>query len=315
MSVDIDAFMSSLASNSNKREKLIEKFNLGFTNEKGNYFYILFPSKGGQWITNLGKVREFKGFSTKRGKDAWFEILNKKDYGNLSEDEEKLYDEVLRLYSQVESMDANIDQSKWQLKHTRSKTYCITFAHVIKFINHDTGVVDKDKVNKPALLIFPSGRYSDSFSTACQTKTSIMGNNKWMLKILTNDPKNREAIVTTDFFGGQGGYNCSVGFEMDKDAVKSMLPENYDFTNERDTFADTNIIREFLGWQAPEESEAIFNMEIFKEIRLRMLDLIHPAKETPVSVQQATQPQSVTTPTPSAVSSVEQSGSDDDLPF
>ena len=308
--VDLDAFMSNLASTSSRKERKIEKYNLGFPNEKGNYFYLLFPHSGNDFIYNLGKVKEFKGFSTKRGKDVWFDILNKKDYGELTDDQAKLYDEVVKLYAQVEKLDSNIDAAKWQLKHTRTKTFVLTFAHVIKFINHDSGIVDKEKINKAALLVVPSSKFMETFSNAINSKNSIMGNNKWLLKILTNDPKNREAIVITDFYGGQGGYNVSVSFEMDKDAVKSMLPENYDFTSERDIFAETNIVREFLGWQAPEEGTTLFDEEMFKELRLRMLDIIHPVTETPL----ASQPSTTSQPSPSKLDNVVQD-SEDDLPF
>lgn len=293
VNVNVDDFLSKLSKDtSSKGENSIERLNLNFNDCKGNYFYILFSSVNG-FYKQLNKVKELRAFSIDLGKDTWFEILEKSDYGELDEEEAKLYDEVVRLYAQAEKIDANTEN--WQNKFTRNKSYCLIYAHVIKFINHDSGVVDKDRVNKPAMMVFPSKKYLEALKLAISTKSSVMGNSSWLNKILSNDPKKREAVITTDFFGGQGGYKCQVSFEMDKDAVKNMLPDNFDFSNEAEYFNKSNIVKDFLRWQAPEGTDKIFNTELFKEIRLRLIDKINPAKEKPLIDQKSTNTPTSTT--------------------
>lgn len=313
--VNLEDFVNKLSSDTSTRKNPYERYNLAMPNEKGNYFYLLFPDKN-SFYKSLNRVKELKAFSSKLSKDVWFSILEKSDYGKLTEEEAKLYDEVIRLYAQVEKIDSNLED--WTKKRTRTKSYCLVYAHVIKFINHDNGMVDKDKVNKPAMLIFPSKKFLEAFNQVMVTKNSIMGNNNWLSRVLSVDPKKRDAIITTEFFGGKGGYTCTVSFELDKDVVKSMLPDNYDFTSELDYFMNSDITKEYLRWQASEEDGKIFSTELFQELRLRLIDMINPVVEQPAASQPVTTSTAVPTSTVEASKSTMEtltSDSSENLPF
>lgn len=216
-------------------------------------FYLRIPSVK-EYKTSLSNYNE--------GKDeVWVKILPKEFYGELSESQSLLYDEVVGLFDELNESLGNI-QNKWSIIRTRR--YSLFQGVIMNQINTQGAKVN-DNLNKPALLIFPSDNPITELAAAIKNKVAGMNNSKeWIPAVFAPTDKGREGVVTISFTKPDSpGYDCNVGFEFNSTYAKIIDPE-VGFSEEI-TKNFGNILESFLGWQNGKNSR--FNEENFLELK------------------------------------------------
>lgn len=216
-------------------------------------FYLLIPY-----------VKEFKTVipNYRDGNDeVWVKILPKEFYGDLTQEQSALYDEVVGLFDQVDEALGDIP-NKWNL--IRGRSYSIFQGVILNQLNAQ-GVKVSDHINKPALLIYPSRNPINELASAIKNKIAGMNNSKeWIPAVFAPTDKKREGVIAITFTKPDSpGYDCSVNFEFNSPYAKVIDPE-VGFPEEV-TKEFGNVLESFLGWQNGKNGR--FNEENFKELK------------------------------------------------
>jgi hypothetical protein len=235
--------------------------------------------------------------------EVWVKILPKEFYGELNAADSALYDEVVGLFDQVDEMLGDIS-NKWQMLRVRQ--YSLFQGVVTNQINSD-GAKITDRINKAALLIFPSASPINELAGAIQSKIAGMNNSKeWIPAVFSPTDKGRDGVVTISFTKPDApGYNCSVGFEFNSSYAKIVDPEAGFPEEVVKEFGD--ILESFLGWQNGKDGK--FNHETFTNLaqilgrRVKELSAGKPA-DAPVEIKNGVDPM-VSNPAPTAAPAAE----------
>lgn len=259
-------------------------------------FYLLVPY-----------VKEYKTAlpNYKEGADeVWIKILPKEFYGDLTEDQSALYNEVAGLYDQVDEALGDIP-NKWNI--IRGRSYSLFQGVIMNQLNAQ-GTKLTDHIGKPALLIFPSRQPINELAAAIKNKIAGMKNSKeWIPAVFAPSDKGRQGVVTITFTKPDApGYDCNVSFEFNSPYAKIIDPE--EGFNEEVVSSFGNILELFLGWQNGKNSR--FNEENFNEIkkifisRLKELEIKNGKKpEEPIENKNGVDPMLGKDPTPAETSS------------
>jgi hypothetical protein len=236
-------------------------------------FYLLVPYVK-EYKTTLSSYNE--------GNDeVWIKILPKEFYGDLTEAQSALYDEVSGLFDQVNESMGDVN-NKWNI--IRSRSYSLFQGVILNQLNVQ-GAKVTDRIGKAALLIFPSRSPINELASAIKNKIAGMNNSKeWIPAVFSPTDKGREGVVTISFTKPDApGYDCSVGFEFNSPYAKIIDPQAGFPDEVVGSFG--NILEAFLGWQNGKNGR--FNDENFSElkksltVRLNELSINKPA-EAPI---------------------------------
>jgi hypothetical protein len=263
----IDDFLAGLEEDKQqpRQQDGIEKVLMSSRDNQGTVVFAPFQDTfTKKFYLLVNNVREFKTpLSTYRnGADAvWVKILPKEFYGELTQQQSMLYDEVLGLFDEVNT-DMGEVNNKWNIIRTRS--YSLFQGVLINHIN-PSGAQQKERLGKPVLLIFPSRQPINELAAAIKNKIAGMNNSKeWIPAVFSPEAKGREGVITISFTKpDQPGYDCSVGFEFNSTYAKIVDP-NVGFSEEV-TSKFGNVLEEFLGWQNGDKIR--FNETNFRELK------------------------------------------------
>lgn len=267
MSDFIDDFLAGLEEDKQqpRQQSGLEKILMSSRDNQGTVVFAPFKdSLTGKFYILVNNCREYKTtISTYRdGNDeVWVKILPKEFYGELNAAQSALYDEVAGLFDQVDS-DLGEIANKWSI--IRKRSYSI-FQGVLTNHLNSAGVQQKERLGKPALLIFPSRQPINELAVAIKNKIAGMGNSKeWIPAVFSPTSTGREGVITISFTKPDSpGYDCSVGFEFNSNYAKIVDPVA-GFPEEV-TKDFGNILEEFLGWQNGNDSR--FNETNFREMK------------------------------------------------
>jgi hypothetical protein len=274
-------------------------------------FYLLIPY-----------VKEYKTAlpNYNEGKDeVWIKILPKEFYGDLTEAQSALYDEVVGLFDQVDDELGDIP-NKWNM--IRGRSYSL-FQGVITNQLNAQGTKISDRIGKAALLIFPSRQPINELAAAIKNKIAGMNNSKeWIPAIFAPTDKGREGVVTITFTKPDApGYDCTVGFEFNSPYAKVVDPQAGFSEEIVNSFG--NVLESFLGWQNGKNGR--FNEDNFNELKkvltVRLNELTinkNKPAEAPIENKNGVDPMVGTTPTPAPeapTSDGENTGTQVKLPF
>lgn len=229
--------------------------------------------------------------------EVWIKILPKEFYGELTEAQSALYDEVTGLYDQVDEALGNIP-NKWSI--IRGRSYSLFQGVIMNQINAQ-GTKVTDRIGKAALLIFPSRQPINELAAAIKSKIAGMNNSKeWIPAVFAPTDKGREGVVTITFTKPDApGYDCNVAFEFNSPYAKIINPEEGFKEDIVSSFG--NILESFLGWQNGKDGR--FNEQNFTELkeifisRLKELEIKNGKKpEQPIENKNGVDPMLNNTP-------------------
>lgn len=267
----IDDFLKGLEEDKSKpreRENFLQKVLMSSRDSQGTIVFAPFmDTKIKKFYVPVNGVREYRTTLSKfhEGNDeVWVKILQKELYGELTEAQSKLYDEVVGLFDQVDE-EMGDTPNKWETLRVRSYSL---FQGVV--INHldPKGAKKQDLINKPALLVFPSKQPINELAEAIKNKMAAMNNSKeWIPAVFSPNATGRDGVLTISFTKpDKPGYDCSVGFEFNSTYAKIIDPAvgfPEEVVNE---FGD--MIFSFLGWQNGPNGR--FSEENFKELKAHL---------------------------------------------
>lgn len=322
MSDFIEDFLEGLDKDGQRPRKSsgIEKILMNSRDNQGTVVFAPFlDTNTKKFYVPVNDVRELRTTISRYrdGNDeVWMKILPKEFYGNLTESQSKLYDEVLGLFDQYNA-DLGDISNKWS--KIRRRSYSLFQGVLINHLNSQ-GAQQRDRIGKPVLLVFPSRQPINELAVAIKNKIAGMNNSKeWIPAVFSPTSSGREGVVTISFTKPDSpGYDCSVGFEFNSSYAKIIDTEKgfpEEVTNE---FGD--VVSEFLGWQNGESgrfSEANFS-ELRKILTMEISKLSVDASRTEAPLENKNGIDPMLSNAPAQEESIPPTDSDapkDELPF
>jgi len=269
MPFDLDAFIAGVAKDCTKEKSTgdrIKKVLMNLKNNQGTVTILPFISKKvGNIYLKLTGVREVFGATSviDAPDGAWYKILPKKMYGELTEKQSELYDEVAGLYQEV------IGYDYFSYDTLRQRTYSLFTGICLSHVNTDN-IKLTDNLNEPCLFVFPSNSPIDALNTAISNKSQVLKDRMitWIQGIITPSNTGRKgALVVTFKKSDSPGYTSSVSFETNNlDEGIVVVDPKQEFTDEVVSKFD-DPLRTFLGWNYDYDNESYFNETVFIELR------------------------------------------------
>jgi len=289
----------------------IEKILMNVRDNQGTVVFVPFMNKlNHNFYYKVDRVMEWKGATSKLDSgEAWYKILEKSLYGELSEEDSKLYDQAVSLFDFLYKSD------QFDFNALRIRNYTLIYGVLV---SHTTTEGDeiKDNEGKPCLFIFTSHDPINALTAAISSKClALKGNKSWITHILSPKNTGRKGVMSITFSKSANvGYNCNVAFEMNSEFSQIVDPE-YVFEEEITKHFE-NPVRDLVGWAGDHEN--VFSSEVFKELIIDMKHAIKQLKSENIAdgnvkiEAKAEVPTQEPAPSPASAST---NPSVDDLPF
>lgn len=258
---NVDDFINQLEQDkvvSNTGDRL-QKIRMNAPDNQGSMTFLPFTNKKtGKFYLKVPRVREFNARSSKLDKEAWFMIMPKEMYGELSKEDSELYDSVVGLFDALDKSD------RFSYEVLRVRDYSLMFGIPISHTNTKKTEIT-EFLGKPSLLIFPSARVINSMAAAISNKVSALkGNQEWLTGIFNDNPTGRVGVVSISFVKATGaGYDIGVTFELNAPFANVVDPTLEIPETAIAKFDDA--FGELLSWMKPENG--YFDTAIFTELR------------------------------------------------
>lgn len=264
---EIDEFLAKLDSDrtpvrdGNNSER-IQKLTMSTRDNQGTISILVFQDKKtGGFYLKVPNVWEVYTYAKKMDDFKWCRVLEKNFYGTLTEEDSKLYDEVLGF---VNSLDATGKCGYDGDNVLRRRQYSLFYGvPIVKSGANEEK--DKKTLNKPTLLIFPSASTVDALADGIKTKvTAMKGNKNWIPDVFNNKPTGRKALLSISFKKGNIGYDSGVSFEFNTEYGNVVDPTFALSEEQLNMFSD--MLGDFLGWNRGKNNE-YFDREYFLGLR------------------------------------------------
>lgn len=193
---------------------------------------------------------------TKDNGPVWMKILPIEFYGNITEDQKNLHEQVLKLHAQYSDLVDDYNLSRF-------RRYTLIHGYILKL--EDTNKTVVPKFNGPSMMVYPSHTPLQALHNSIQLAQSSLGDpNKWFPLIFTDKSTNRNGALVSSFNRSttSKGYVCNINITPNSQ-FNTLVEPTFDYSEEFKLFTDP--IRSFLSWQAPEDS--LFHNELMMEIR------------------------------------------------
>lgn len=231
--------------------------NLGTLN-----FIPVFSKKVGSFYKKFPNVYEFYGnTSLVDSGEAWIKVLSKEDYGELTESQSALYDEVLGL---IKTLRNDYELSYEEL---RRRDYSVFFGIGTSMVTSEGKSNDNFK-GQPAIYVYPNLNPITAFATCANAfKVTYAANPQALSYVFNTSNTGKRGTVQLSFTrktSGQG-YDCSMQFNLNSEFNQFADPNlviGEDLLEQFD-----NIDSKFLGWQCDKNTHSLFNEVLFKELR------------------------------------------------
>lgn len=312
---NVDDFLAGLERDKpqTKGSDRIEKILMNVRDNQGTVVLVPFMNKlNNNFYYKVDRVMEWKGATSKLDSgEAWYKILEKPLYGDLSEEDSKLYDQAASLFDFLYKSD------QFDFNSLRIRNYTLIYGVLVSHTGTD-GDELKDNEGKACLFIFTSHDPINALTSAISSKClALKGNKSWITHILSPSNTGRKGVMSITFTKASNvGYNCNVGFEMNSEFSQIVDPDQV--FEEDITKHFGNPVRDLVGWAG--DRDHVFNSEVFKELIIDMKHAVKQLKSEEVASNPITPTppaQVAVTPPPAqaAVTPVESPSIIDDLPF
>jgi hypothetical protein len=242
--------------------KVLNQVMMSSVSNQGIVTFVPFISKlYNNFYLKVPGVCEFYGETelTSSG-EGWFRLLPIDFYGQLTDTELELYNEVKALYNEYAEYDPGYQAQRIR---TYSLFTGVQVSHVV-----DSDKSRHDELNDCACLyIFPSNRVIDAFNTAINSKIDVMkGSKAWIPAVLSPSNTGRRGVIQISFVKSTGaGYDANVAFEFNSELQPVIDPEKV-FPDEVVNLFD-DVLKVFLGWRYDKTNDKMFNLKYMQEFR------------------------------------------------
>lgn len=263
---DLDAFIAQVNSDKSKGQSepkdRLNKLLMNTRDHQGTVSFLPVRSrKTGQFYTKLSRVIEYWGTtSIIDNGEAWYKVLPLEAYGELSQEDLDLYNEVKGYLEQVSS---SLDYDEYRVRN-----YVLFNGILMDIHPKNTGAkVNEELKGCPCLFVYPSNGVIDAFGTAINNKIDIMkGNKEWIPAILNPTYKGYQGVMQISFSKSSGvGYDTAVSFEFNSN-LNTVVDPDYEIPEEEVQKFD-DVLPTFLGWMYDRDNDKYFNTIAFKELR------------------------------------------------
>lgn len=263
---NLDAFLEGIErdrshSSDFDPSKILNSVMMSSQTNQGIITFIPFLSpEYGNFYLKIGGVLEHYGSTnlTNSG-EGWYRLLPIEFYGQLTETELQLYNEVRALYNQLGEYEPNFGEY-------RIRTYSLFTGIQISHVSN-ADMKKKDELNNCACLyIFPSNRVIDAFNASIQAKIDLMHGKQWIPALLSPSNTGRKGVIQISFTKSTGaGYDASVQFEFNSDFNMIVDPTKVFPDEVVNLFGD--VMKTFLGWRYDKTNNKLFNVEYMQQFR------------------------------------------------
>jgi hypothetical protein len=264
MGFDVDSFLEGL-SNDKTPERVFDRITKILMNTRDNQgTIVMLPfinTFNSNFYVKVAGVKEFYGYTSLIDNgEGWYKILPREFYGELTQKQEELYNEILGYY------DSLFDADVFSYDKIRHRNYSLMYGKLISHTKTDKTPVT-DNVGKACLFIFPSLSPIDALGVAVSQKVIARNNKKdWIPKILSVTGSGRNGAVAITFSKSTSyGYDTSIGFEFNTEDDQIVDPKEVFGEELTKYFKDS--LQDFLGWQYDRENNTYFNDTLFTELR------------------------------------------------
>lgn len=263
---DLDAFIAGINQDKTQGKNAKDRLNRLLMNTKDHQgmmtFLPVLCKNVNSFYIKLEHVFEFRGVTSflDNVDSAWYKVMPKQFYGDLSEEQSELYDEV-RGYLQW-----LYDNESCEIDELRRRNYSLLFG-VCQTMNNTDNKPIEDYVDCPCLFVYPDLNIINKFCEAINNKiVSMKGRRDWIPMVLSTQPKGRKGVMQVTFTKSAGvGYDCSVNFEFNSE-MNTVIDPDYEIPE--DVMAKfVDVIPTFLGWNYDRNNKSYFNTIAFKELR------------------------------------------------
>lgn len=243
----------------------------------------------GKFYQFVEGVKEYRSFSSsfKEGKEeAWVKILPKSYYGELTDEESKLYDQVNSLFDEVYDVEGDFHK-------IRIRTYTLLQGYVINHVDRDKNAVT-DNIGKAGILIFPSRTPVDALISAINSKiTELNGDKSWIPLVFGQTKNGREGVITLSFEKNpvKAGYLTQLGFGFNTSFSKIIGPDT--ISDDEVAKMTDNGYKELLTWMNGDNGK-LFNSAVFNELKDALIIRLNQEKANQVATDPAPAPSVVT---------------------
>lgn len=270
---DLDAFIAKVNTDKvvKRDDDRVKKLRMNGKYYRGTLTFIpLYSRAAGGFYQKLSPVYEFFGDSTvftNYDEGVWYKILQKDLYGELTEAESDLYDEVLGLLKTLKDK-YGLDDDELRRKH-----YTLFFGICQKIKPVETDPEGKIKpseaIGKPCIFIYNSPYLVNAYGTALQTKIDNNGSKAWITKVFTKSNTGRRGVMQIGYTLKEVGvgYDINISFPMNnaEEGITMVDPDMVIPDEVMEKF--DNVIPDYLGWQYDDENKKLFHTTVFKELR------------------------------------------------
>lgn len=264
---DLDAFMEGLSQDSARSASNAEdRLNRVLMNLKGNQGTVeiipFISKKVGNVYSKVEGVREFKACTAIIDKEdpVWYRVLPMHLYGQLTDEQIELYEQVTGLYDELFEYDLGYSE-------IRIRNYAMFTGVATAHRNTEDEDVE-DYIGVPGLFIFPATNVISALNSAIANKKSSLGEKTklYLQKIFSASRTGRSGVIQISFKKSSGiGYDSTVNIEVNSEFRTFVDPER-EFSEEFVANFD-DPLRELLGWIYDRENDQYFNETAFKELR------------------------------------------------
>lgn len=260
---DIDSFLENLgrdrtATNGGNGSGL-NRYLMNVRDNQGTLIMIPFMNKFKSFYSKISRVKEWKGATTKLDQgEAWYKILPKSYFPDLTQEESDLYDEVVGYY------DTLADSERFDYDELRFRNYSLLYGIAISLTSTE-GKSHDDIENKACLFTYPSAAPIDALSDAITQKVIAMkGKKDWIPLVLGVSAKGRQGALAITFKKGTIGYDASLAFELNG-PLNMVVDPDKDVATEEQLKLFNDPVMDWLAWQGG--TTRYFNIEVYKELR------------------------------------------------
>lgn len=265
---DLDAFIANINQDKvisvSKKDRLNKVLMNTRTNQGTLSLVPIFSKSLNNFYFRVQDVLEYFGDTTLLdNKDGvWYKIMPIEFYGNLTEDQISLYNEVRGLLTTLR------DYDEVSYDELRYRNYSIVLGICMKLIDTDQKANDSFK-DCPCMFIYPSPKPINDIADAINERVANTNSKAWVPRVISPAEGERRGVLQISFKkkdGDQPGYNSSAKFEMNNsDEGVFVVPADFKVTADQIEKFDEPV-KAFNGWMNTKEGE-MFNEVAFKELR------------------------------------------------
>lgn len=285
---DLDAFIAGINSDKSAKRDSKDRLNkmlMQVKDHQGTATIIPIMSHDGQFYKKMSRVYECKAeTSLLESGEAWYKILPLDYYGELTEEQLELYNEV-KGYMDVMNKNGYTDRDWFRVRN-----YSIFYGILDSLtpLNKDSKYDNDESAGLAYLFIYPAHNVIDAFASAVNLKIDAMkGRKDWIPYVLSPSRTNRKGVMQISFQSGKVGYDASVAFEFNSD-MNTVIDPDFEIPEETVSLYD-NVIPTFLGWMYDHDNNNTFNTIAFKELRDQLkkwvTDMYNELNGTPTEPQ------------------------------